>query len=73
MVRLTNKTTQTALAEKLLQRALGCLLVVLGGLLLILALVTFLGLLRLLGLLLLRQFLWGLQQVEEVTASLATC
>lgn len=63
MVRVTNKTTETALAEKFLQRALGCLL-------LILALVTLLGLLRLLGLLLLCQLLRGLQEVEEVTASL---
>ncbi len=60
MVPVTNKTTQTALAENLLQRVLGCLLVVLCGLLLILALATFLGLLRFPGLLFLCQFLRGL-------------
>jgi hypothetical protein len=67
VVRITNKTAQTTLTEKFLQRTLDSLLVIL---LLILTLIALLALLRLLGLLFLRELLGGLQDVEEVTAGL---
>lgn len=70
MVRITNKPTQTTLAEKFLQRTLNSLLVILGRLRLILTLITLLSLLRLLGLLFLCELLGSLQDVEEVTAGL---
>lgn len=74
VVGIMNQITKTALTEEFLQRLLSGLLVILSRLLVILALVAALCLVAafcLLSLLLLRKLLRGLQQVENVTATVA--
>lgn len=81
VVGIMNQITKTALTEEFLQRLLSGLLVILSRLLVILsrllvilalvAALCFVAAFCLLSLLLLRKLLRGLQQVENVTATVA--